>query len=253
MGYGLNQPVAIVLAAGKGTRMASDLPKVLHSICGRPMIEYVLDAVRAAGVGRIVVVVGFKAEQVEQALAAHRDVEPVLQREQHGTGHAVMMAEENLRNHDGPVLVVAGDTPLLEGRSLAALLQEQRAEQAACVIGTAETDANQGLGRIVRDEKRAFLRIVEERDATPEEAAIREINTGCYVFDCNALFHALKMIRPDNQQGELYLTDCPAVLKDEGRRVIASCRLTIQEAMGVNTPGQLAEVERLVRMKKVES
>ncbi len=246
----MDDPVAIILAAGKSTRMKSAVPKVLHDVCGRPMIEYVLDAARDAGARRIVVVVGYKADQVRDALAGHPDVEFVLQTEQHGTGHAVMMCEEPLKRHDGPVLVLAGDTPLLRGESLSALLEEQRAHDAVCVIGTAETDANEGLGRIVRDAEGEFLRIVEQRDATPQEAAIREINTGCYVFDGRSLLEALGRIRPENEQGEYYLTDCPAVLKADGKRVIASRSLDIVEAMGVNTRLQLAEVQRTIELSK---
>jgi len=220
-------PVAIVLAAGKSTRMKSAVPKVLHELFGRPMIEYVLDAVRAAGVRRTVVIVGHQAEMVRQALLHHADLRFALQAEQRGTGHAVMMAAEALADHDGPALVLAGDTPLLQGSSLTGLLDEQRRHAAACVIGTAVTDANQGLGRVVRDAAGNFLRIVEQKDATPEEAAIREINTGCYAVDCRLLFESLQKVRPDNSQGEYYLTDVPAVLKAAGKTVVAAPRFTI--------------------------
>ena len=245
----MNAPVAIVLAAGKSTRMKSELPKVLHQVCGRHMIEHVLEAARSAGVKRTVIVVGYKADLVESALAHLPDVEFALQSEQKGTGHAVMMCEQNLASHDGPVLVLAGDTPLLHAQSLERLLQERRDSEAVCVIGTAETDANKGLGRIVRDSDGEFLRIVEEEGASPEEAAIREINTGCYVFDCQRLFDVLRKVRPDNQQAEYYLTDCPAILKAEGRRVVAAARLSIDEAMGVNTQQQLAEVQEVLQQR----
>jgi bifunctional UDP-N-acetylglucosamine pyrophosphorylase/glucosamine-1-phosphate N-acetyltransferase len=243
----MSTPVAIILAAGKSTRMKSPVPKVLHALCGRPMIEFVLDAVRAAGVSRSVVVVGHQAETVKAALARHADVEFALQSEQLGTGHAVMMCRDNLESHAGPVLVLAGDTPLLRGQSLAGLLNELQAHQAACVVGTAITSNNEGLGRIVRDVRGEFLRIVEQKDATPEERAIQEINTGCYAFNGPALFGALSKVRTNNTQAEYYLTDCPAILLAEGRRVIASAQLTIAEAMGVNTQEQLAEVEQVLR------
>jgi bifunctional UDP-N-acetylglucosamine pyrophosphorylase/glucosamine-1-phosphate N-acetyltransferase len=245
----VSDPVAVILAAGQSKRMKSELPKVVHGVCGRPMIEYVLDAARGAGVKRIVVVVGHKAELVKSALARHGDIEFALQAERKGTGHAVMMCREQLAAHDGPVLVLAGDTPLLRASSLKALLDEQRRGGAACVIGTAVTDAKQGLGRIVRDAGGAFLRIVEERDATPEQAAIREINTGCYAFSCRPLFDALTKIRPDNDQGEYYLTDCPTVMMAEGRRVLACQSFDIVEAKGVNTLEQLADVERTLSGK----
>lgn len=243
----MSDPVAIILAAGKGTRMKSELPKVMHLACGRPMIEYVLDAARTAGVKRLVVVVGHKAEFVRESLAAHRDVEFALQAEQKGTGHAVMVCADQLANHDGPVLVLAGDTPLLRGESLAALLAELRDQRAAGVIGTAITENNSGLGRVVRSESGEFLRIVEQKDATSEEAAIREINTGCYAFDSSPLFQALTQIRPNNSQAEYYLTDVPAILNAQGQRVLAVPKLTIEEALGVNTLEQLAEVEKVLQ------
>lgn len=239
--------LAVVLAAGKSTRMKSALPKVLHEVCGRPMIEYVLDAARAAGVSRIVAVVGHRAELVRDQLSHHRDVEFALQSEQHGTGHAVMMCREQLASHHGPVLVLAGDTPLLRSESLAALLKTQADMQAVAVIGTTETEANHGLGRIVRDGSGLFERIVEERDATDEQRRIREINTGCYAFDSQSLLDALDRIRPDNSQAEYYLTDCPLVLKRNGQTVAAANVFEVSEAMGVNTRVQLADVTRSIQ------
>ncbi|MAG93527.1 MAG: glycosyl transferase family 2 [Planctomycetaceae bacterium] len=243
----MDSPVAIILAAGKSTRMKSDTPKVLHEISGRPMIEYVLDAVRRAGVTRSVVVVGHKAETVKTALSGHDDVEFALQAQQHGTGHAVMVCGDQLADHDGPVLVVAGDTPLLSGQSLAELLKILRNQNAVCVIGTAVTDANEGLGRIVRSDDGRFECIVEQKDATPQQAAIREINTGCFAFDGRSLFSALARVRPENSQAEYYLTDCPEILKHDGRRVLASNSMDIAEAMGVNIQEQLADVETILR------
>ena len=249
----MSQPAAVVLAAGKSKRMKSSVPKVLNEVCGRPMIEHVLEAARSAGAQRIVVVVGYQAELVKQTLAADDHLEFALQREQKGTGHAVLMCKDVLADHDGPVLILAGDTPLLRAKSLLGLLQDQTTHNASCVIGTASTAKNEGLGRIVRDADGEFLRIVEERDTTPEEAAIQEINTGCFAFDCRDLFDSLNKIRPDNQQAEYYLTDCPAILKSEGKRVIASRRFDIVEAMGVNTRDQLAEVEKVLQNRTRES
>lgn len=245
----MSETVAVVLAAGKGTRMKSSLPKVLHTVCGRPMIEFVLDAARAAGAARFIVVVGFEADMVKDALKDHDDVEFALQVEQNGTGHAVMMCAEQLAAHDGPVLVLAGDTPLLNTDSLAGLVDELSANNASCVVGTAMTEQNEGLGRVVRDQSGEFQKIVEQRDTTPEEAAIREINTGCYAFECADLLSALQQLRPENQQAEYYLTDCPAILKLQGKQVSASARLTIEEAMGVNTQDQLAAVELVLNQR----
>lgn len=236
--------LGIVLAAGKSTRMKSALPKVLHDVCGRPMIEHVLDALRRAGVEKTVVVVGHRADLVQGALSKRRDLEFSLQEEQKGTGHAVMMCREQLAQHDGPVLVLAGDTPLLKSETLQLMLEAMHVEAAACVIGTAMTTANQGLGRIVRNTSGSFERIVEEKDATAEQKAIQEINTGCYTFDAAKLLASLEHLKTDNAQGEYYLTDCPRHLLASGETVIAAPVFDIVEAMGVNTRVQLAEVSR---------
>ena len=238
----MGAPVALVLAAGKSTRMKSAVPKVLHPVCGRPMIEYVLDAAREAGVDRIVAIVGHAADQVRAALSGHPDVEFVLQAEQKGTGHAVMMCRDALRSHQGAVMILTGDAPLMRSSSFAGLLEDFAKQQAACVIGTANTANNFGLGRIVRDAAGTFLKIVEEKDATPDERQITEINVGCYVFDCQSLLTALDELKPNNKQGEYYLTDCCGILKARGATVLASPRLDISEALGVNTRQQLAEV-----------
>lgn len=222
--------------------MKSGTPKVLHPVCGRLMIEYVLDAARAAGATQLIVIVGHQADAVRQALSGHSDVVFAEQVEQHGTGHAVMMAESLLAEHQGSVLILAGDTPLLHGASLKALLDEQARLGAACVIGTADTQNNEGLGRVVRDSAGGFQCIVEQKDATAEQCQITEINTGCYAFDGPLLLSALRKVRPDNVQAEYYLTDCPRILMDDGHTVAASCSLTIQEAIGVNNRVQLAEV-----------
>jgi len=248
----MDAPVAVILAAGKSTRMKSALPKVLHEVCGRPMIEYVIDAARQAGAARQVIIVGHEAEKVQSALAAHPDVEFALQAEQKGTGHAVMMARDLLSGHDGPVLVLTGDAPLMRPESFQALLNEFRSEKAACVIGTAETERNQGLGRIVRDKAGQFVKIVEQKDASPAELAIREINVGCYVFDCHSLLEALDELRPDNKQKEYYLTDCAAILKAKGLRVVAAKKLDVIEALGVNTRSELAKVNRALHQRCVE-
>ncbi len=239
--------LAIVLAAGKSTRMKSALPKILHETCGRPLIDYVLDAARAAGASRIVTVVGHQADRVQGYLSRYKDVEFALQAEQKGTGHAVMMCRDALAAHTGPVLILAGDMPLVRAESLARLLAVQTEQRAAAVIGSAMTPANQGLGRIVRNTAGAFQRIVEEKDATPEQKQIQEVNTGCYAFDAALLLAALDQIRPNNVQSEYYLTDCPRVLLEAGHPVAAEACFTIAEALGVNTRSQLAEVTRSIQ------
>ncbi|MCR9202179.1 MAG: NTP transferase domain-containing protein [Planctomycetaceae bacterium] len=248
----MTAPVAVILAAGKSTRMKSKTPKVLHPVCGRLMIEYVMDAAREAGVEKLVVIVGHKAELVRDALSHHSDVVFAEQVEQNGTGHAVMMAEEQLQGHDGSTLILAGDTPLLQGSSLKALLDAQAADGSACVIGTADTEDNDGLGRVVRDDAGQFTCIVEHKDATDEQRKITEINTGCYAFDTQLLLTSLRQLKPNNVQAEYYLTDCPRILMDDGHRVSASCSLTIQEAIGVNNRLQLAEVRRHIQADVLE-
>jgi bifunctional UDP-N-acetylglucosamine pyrophosphorylase/glucosamine-1-phosphate N-acetyltransferase len=238
----MSSTIAVVLAAGRSTRMKSDVPKVLHPVCGRPMIEYVLDAARSAGATKLVVVVGHRADLVRSALSCHADVIFAEQTEQKGTGHAVMMCEAAIADHTGPALILAGDTPLLRGESLQALLHRRAELQAACVIGTARTQNNEGLGRIVRDEHGHFQRIVEQKDASPAERLITEINTGCYAFSTPQLLQSLRSIRPNNSQGEYYLTDCPRVMMEAGNTVEATCSLTLEEALGVNTRSQLADV-----------
>lgn len=243
----MSSPLAIILAAGKSTRMKSTLPKVLHRVAGRPMIDYVLDAARGAGVRRLVAVVGHQAQAVQATLSGQGDVEYVHQVEQRGTGHAVLMAAGVLQQHSGPVLVLTGDAPLMRAESFVALLEQFHQHSARCVIGTAETENNFGLGRIVRDSRGEFLKIVEQRDATPEQQAIREINVGCYVFDSSSLLAALKRLQPNNAQGELYLTDCCELIRQSGERVIAACKLDIVEALGVNTRAELARVHRALQ------
>lgn len=243
----MSSAMAIVLAAGKSTRMKSALPKVLHPVCGRAMIDYVLDSAREAGVTQIVAVVGHQADTVKKALSHHGDVRFALQAEQLGTGHAVMMCRPYLQEHDGPVLILAGDTPLLRRESLVSLLELQKERQAACVIGTAVTKANQGLGRIVRDQHHHFVNIVEEKDATPEQKGITEINTGCYAFDSQKLLAALDRIRPENAQKEYYLTDCPRLMLEAGQAVAALNCFEPIESLGVNTRVQLSEVTRTIQ------
>ena len=229
--------------------MKSELPKVIHEINGRPMISYILDVARKAGCEKIVVIVGHKAEMVQEALKDDSDVEFAFQIEQHGTGHAVMMCKEQLKDHDGPVVVLAGDTPLLKAETISGLLNAQEEQGAVAVIGSATTENNHGLGRIVRDENKNFVKIVEQKDCTPEEDAIKEINTGCYAFDCQSLLSALDRIQPNNKQGEYYLTDCPAILKEDGKTVAAADIFDIEEAMGVNTQEQLAEVAEIINSR----
>lgn len=241
-------PLAIVLAAGKGKRMGSDLPKVLLPVCGRPMIRYVLDAVRAAGIEQVVMVVGHRADLVRQELAGEPGVTFAEQTEQLGTGHAVMMCREALAGQDGPVLILAGDSPMVQVSSLQAVLAEFAAQRPACLLGTAAKSDPTGLGRVVRDSAGNFAAIVEEKDATSAERTITEVNMSAYVFQAADLLWALDQLTADNAQREYYLTDCPGVLKRAGKSVLAAKLLQPCEALSINTPGELAAVE--VEMRK---
>jgi len=243
----VNAPLAVVMAAGKGTRMKSELPKVLVPVLGRPMLEYVIDALREAGIAKIVVVVGYRADDVKQTVGGQEDVGFALQAEQRGTGHAVMSAREHLAGHDGAVVVVAGDSPLMQTSSIRKLLAEYERSKSACILGTAHKDNPHGLGRIVRDASGKFTGIVEEKDATPQERQITEVNLSTYVFHGPDLLHALEGIRSDNAQGEYYITDCPGVLLAEGKDVRALAVLEPCEVLSINSMEELAVVEDAMR------
>lgn len=237
------QPIAVVLAAGKGTRMKSDLPKVLCEANGRPLIDWVLDALEAAGVQQFLVVVGYEADRVKKALQDRDGVKFVLQDQQLGTGHAVKVCEDHLQGHDGPVLIVAGDSPMIQPESIRSLLDGFETEALDCLLGTLLKDNPQGLGRIVRDKAGRFERIVEEKDATDEQRAINEVNMSTYLFRPEHLLWALGQLKNNNRQGEFYLTDCPAILLGAGRKIDALPVLKPCEALSVNTVDELAEVE----------
>jgi bifunctional UDP-N-acetylglucosamine pyrophosphorylase / glucosamine-1-phosphate N-acetyltransferase len=239
----VDRPVAVVLAAGMGTRMKSDLPKVLVPVLGRPMIEFVLDALETAGVERTICVVGYKADDVKAALADRSEVEFVIQAERLGTGHAVKMAAPLLAGHQGPVVVVAGDSPMIQEASVRALLDHFQQHRPACLLGTLHKDNPAGLGRIVRDTAGGFQGIVEEKDATDEQRQITEVNMSTYVFAGPELMHALGQLKNDNRQREYYLTDCPGILKAEGKRVEALPVLQPCEALSINTIEEAALVE----------
>lgn len=213
------------------------------------MVRYVLDAVRLAGVEHSVIVVGHRAELVEKELAGEPGVSFAEQKEQLGTGHAVMMCREALAAHTGPALVLAGDSPMVQVASLKAVLGEFGAAGPACMLGTATKADPTGLGRIVRDRSGNFVGIVEEKDATPDQKAITEVNMSTYVFDASDLLWSLDRLTADNAQQEYYLTDCPGVLKRTGKKVMAANVLQPCETLSINTPAELAVVEE--EMKKM--
>jgi bifunctional UDP-N-acetylglucosamine pyrophosphorylase/glucosamine-1-phosphate N-acetyltransferase/UDP-N-acetylglucosamine pyrophosphorylase len=239
----LSEPLAIVLAAGKGTRMKSDLPKVLVPVLGRPMVRYVLDVIRSAGIGRILVVVGYRDDLVRTELGGEAGVEFVQQAEQLGTGHAVMMCRQAIATHAGGVLVLAGDSPLMQATSLMRVMRKFVAASPACLIGTAYKDDPSGLGRVVRDAAGNFERIVEEKDATPQQKQIKEVNMSTYVFASPDLLWALDQLTRKNAQKEYYITDCPGILQSDGKTVLAEPALEPCEALSINTVEELKAVE----------
>jgi bifunctional UDP-N-acetylglucosamine pyrophosphorylase/glucosamine-1-phosphate N-acetyltransferase/UDP-N-acetylglucosamine pyrophosphorylase len=239
----MDDAIAVVLAAGLGTRMKSELPKVLIPVLGRPMIEYVLEALSVAAISRTIIVVGYRAEDVQKLLARRPRIEFALQTERLGTGHAVKMAAPLLTDYHGPVVIVAGDSPMLQASSLRKLLDHFSHQHPACLLGTLHKPNPQGLGRIVRDSAGNFLGIVEEKDATHEQRKITEVNMSTYIFSCHDLLHALCGLKNDNRQGEYYLTDCPGILQHDGKKVEALPVLDPCEALSINTTDELSQVE----------
>ena len=243
----MSELVAVILAAGKGTRMKSKLPKVLHKIGGKPMLQHVLDAADAAGAARKVVVVGHEAELVEAMVGEQAQM--ALQAEQLGTGHAVMQTEAVLKDFCGTVMIICGDTPLLEAAELKKFYEGHVASQAAATVLTAFMDDPAGYGRIIRDADGNVLGIVEEKDAVLEQKAIKEINTGIYCVEAPLLFEVLATLTCDNAQGVYYLTDVLAKLDAMGKKVGGVATADSDMIMGINSRRQLAEAENIMRQR----
>jgi bifunctional UDP-N-acetylglucosamine pyrophosphorylase/glucosamine-1-phosphate N-acetyltransferase len=237
---------AIVLAAGKGTRMKSKLYKVLHPVCGKPMVQHVIDHVKNLGIDKIVTIVGHGAELVKEQLG--NESEFALQAEQLGTAHAVIQAAPLLKDLKGTTLVICGDTPLISSETIAALFKEHDRLGAKATILTARLEDSTGYGRIVRSENGSVVKIVEHKDATEEERSIKEINTGTYCFDNQALFDALSKVNNDNVQGEYYLPDVIEILKQNDEIVAAYQTGDFDETLGVNDRYALSQAEE--HMKK---
>ncbi|MDI9571489.1 MAG: NTP transferase domain-containing protein [Pseudomonadota bacterium] len=236
---------AVILAAGKGTRMHSDLAKVLHTIGGRPMLSYSVELARMAGAERVVAVIGHQAPRVRELCAAP-GLLFVEQRPQLGTGHAVLQARDAFAGFAGRVLVLCGDVPLLRPATIAALIDHHDATGATVTVMTVVLPVPGSYGRVVKDAKGEVLKIVEARDATEAEMEIREINTGIYCADSEFLFSAVTRIDNCNAQGEYYLTDIMAIARRDGLRTQAYVTAEATEAMGVNTPEELDRARRLV-------
>ncbi len=235
---------ALVLAAGMGKRMNSDLAKVLHPMAGRPLLGHVLDTLDGLGVGRKVVVIGHQREKVRAAFADRSDLEWAVQAEQRGTGHACMMAEPSLGDFGGTLLVVCGDTPLLTVKTLDELLRGHEASGAAVTVLSMRLPDPKGYGRIVRTPDGAGIeRIVEEKDATDVQRTIDEVNSGIYAFSYPALTSVLSSLTATNAQGEYYLTDTVSLLQARGQRAAVVCAADHRELLGINTVDQLAEAE----------
>lgn len=234
--------VAVILAAGLGKRMGADLPKVLFPLKGRPLVNWVVEATCQAGMGRIIVVIGYKGELVKEALA-DAPVEFVWQHERFGTGHAVLQTEPLLVSHGGPVVILAGDVPLIRPTTIRDLTEVQRSANAAGVVLTAAAEDPTGYGRIVRLANGQIDRIVEDRDADDNIKRIKEINTGTYCFSARPLFAVLHRVGKDNAQGEYYLTDAIALLRGNGLPVIAHKIDDPGEGLGINSREQLLALE----------
>jgi bifunctional UDP-N-acetylglucosamine pyrophosphorylase/glucosamine-1-phosphate N-acetyltransferase len=239
----------IVLAAGQGTRMNSDLAKVLHPMAGQPLLAHVLETLDELGVGRVLVVIGHQRERVREAFA-EAEVEWVVQAEQRGTGHAVMMGGPALENFEGTLLVVCGDTPLLRADTLHELLVGHAASGAAVTVLSMKVPDPTGYGRIIRRPDGGIEAIVEHRDATPEQRAIDEVNSGVYAFDYPALALVLSGLTAQNAQGEYYLTETVKLLQRAGKRAAVVCASDYRELLGINTVEQLAEAERIHRASR---
>ncbi|MBE5924304.1 MAG: UDP-N-acetylglucosamine diphosphorylase [Lachnospiraceae bacterium] len=239
---------AVILAAGKGTRMKSELPKVLHEACGKPMVEYSIEAARGAGADDICLVVGHKADLVKETVGDK--VSYVLQEEQLGTGHAVKCASDFIGT-DGITMVLCGDTPLITGDTLKKLVDTHISEQNTITVLTAVVDDPTGYGRIIKDNWGKFVKIVEQKDATLEEQRVDEINSGMYLFDSAVLNKTLKLLSNDNAQGEYYLTDTIEIVKSNNMGVVATMTVDdVNEIKGVNSKEQLAEAEELLKARK---
>ncbi len=238
----------VILAAGKGTRMKSTLPKVLHRVGGKSMLQHVLDAAKQAGASRNIVVVGFGAEQVKEAMGDQAEF--VVQQEQLGTGHAVKQTAPLLAKDTGTVMVLCGDTPLLTGALLKKLYDAHKEAGAKATVLTAIMPDAAGYGRIIRTATGTVLKIVEQKDATEEERQIQEVNSGIYCFEANELFAALEKVGCDNAQGEYYLPDVLDILRRQGKKIWAVAADDYESTLGINSRVQLSGAEKILRRRK---
>lgn len=240
---------AIILAAGVSKRMNTQIAKVLHEVCGRPMLAYVLDACRDAGVTKMYAVVGFSAEQVKERFGDADDIVWVQQDEQLGTAHAVSCCQEHLRDFQGQTLILCGDGPLIQSRTLKTLIENHEAGQSAATLATAVLDDPTGYGRIIRDAYGNIQGIVEDSDCTEEQLAIKEVNPSYYLFNNKILLEALEKVKPDNVKQEYYLTDAVSGIIATGHKVVAVTAVQPDEAMGVNSRAQLSVASKIMQQR----
>ena len=243
------ETVAIILAAGISSRMNTKLPKVLHEVCGQPILAYVLDACRAVGVTKIYVVVGYGAERVKEQFGAADDIVWVRQDEQKGTAHAVLCCSEHLKDFEGEILVLCGDGPLIRAEMLKMLMEKHRAEQPAATLATAVLDEPAGYGRICRDADGSIQGIVEHSDCTKQQLAICEVNPSYYLFNNKILFEALKKVKPDNVKKEYYLTDVLPIIIADGLKVASVTAVRPEEAVSINSREQLSETSKIMQRR----
>ncbi|MHC5108288.1 MAG: NTP transferase domain-containing protein [Planctomycetota bacterium] len=243
----MSETAAIILAAGKSTRMQSELPKVLHQVCGRPMLGYVISACRLAGVDKLIVVVGHGKSQVQEAFSSERDITWVEQLEQNGTGHAVQCCAEDFEGFEGSIVVVAGDMPLVRRETITALLEKREESGDAMTMATTKLEDPTGYGRIIRDGDGKLAGIVEQRDCTDQQRGISEVNPSYYCFDAGKLFATLNKLAPSGSSGEVYLTDAVARMRADGEGVSAAIKVPAEDAMGINTRLALARVARAMQ------
>jgi len=241
--------VAIILAAGVSRRMNTQLPKVLHEVCGRPMLAYVLDACRGVGVQKLYVVVGFGGDEVEEAFQGTDDVVWVKQTEQRGTAHAVLSCKQYLKDFQGQTLVLCGDGPLVRAEMLSTLIGKHEMERAAATLATAVLDDPTGYGRIVRDRYGNIQGIVEDANCAREQLAIREVNPSYYLFNNQTLFDAVEQVEPDDVKHEYYLTDAVSRIIATGHKVVAVTAVRSEEAVGVNSRAQLSAASKIMQRR----
>ncbi len=236
----------IILAAGKGKRMKSDLPKVLHPLLGRPMIHYVIVTAQTIGSKQVVLVIGHKKELVIEA-TKDMDVQYIVQKEQLGTGHAVLQTEELFKEYDGNILILSGDVPLLRSETLKKLIAIQQEKDSLASLLTTHMPDPTGYGRVVRDNRGYVSQIVEHKDANDEIRKIKEINVGIYIFKSRPLFESLPLLSNNNSQGEYYLPDIIKMYVERGEKVAALPTEDIHETHGINDLTQLKHAEEILR------